>query len=77
MADLGRTIGGIALMKVVVHGHPDMEKILDDAVELLKGLEPIAPTRKQGVAYCGACGVKLAGRHRYCWWCGRPVKAIE
>lgn len=61
---------------------------VDDAIDLLKAQEPIAPvkvnrymeTDENGDWFshetydCGNCGVELHGKANYCHLCGRAVK---
>lgn len=59
---------------------PDcMEKLLDDAYQLLKAQRPIEPNYHglgiHGARYtCGACRHKIYRNDNYCHNCGRPVK---
>ena len=46
-----------------------------DALELLKGQEPVYPTWRQGKSYCGACGKRIPQKidARFCHKCGVPI----
>jgi len=51
--------------------------LMEDALALLKGQEPVKPTWRCGYAYCGKCGYKLhwiVDKNNYCPECGRAVK---
>ena len=59
--------------------------LIDMAIDLLKGLEPVAPVRKDGLYRCGNClgtvvgyiadfSRRLIKTDNYCRKCGREVK---
>ena len=54
---------------------PDcMEHLKRDIIALLKGQEPVKPTWRRGLAFCGSCGRQFCHGFKYCPDCGRPVK---
>lgn len=62
----------------------DMGDAVEDAIALLKGLEPVAPKIYPETRYCGptiACGACrhefAAEQPRFCPYCGTPVKREE
>lgn len=55
----------------------DVEKWIDEALELLQEKNPRTETNNQGFVYgyCGSCGhVLAAGKPKYCYNCGQAVK---
>lgn len=36
--------------------------------------EPVKPTWRRGLAFCGKCGIQLRRGFKYCPDCGRAVK---
>ena len=56
----------------------EYKPVIEEAIELLKLQEPIAPQRYRASVYCGQCDKKLVfNQHNqasYCWQCGRAVK---
>lgn len=66
-------------------GMADFNRLLTDAAQLLKRLEPVAPVRKDGLYRCGNClgtvvgyiadfSRRLIKTDNYCRKCGREVK---
>lgn len=48
------------------------QKILEDAIAMLKEQEPVKPTWGRGKPFCGACGLRIHGG-KFCSECGRPI----
>ncbi len=65
-------------------GIPDCNlAIWHDALELLKGQEPVEPipydfdtpvTSVMRCYKCGCCNADITAGNPYCWHCGRPVR---
>lgn len=53
------------------------QRLVLDALALLKAQEPITPTTKDGYTHCGKCGhvlLWIAEKNNYCPNCGMEVK---
>ena len=44
------------------------------AIALLKAQEPVEPTWRRGLAFCGKCGRQFGRGFKYCPDCGMAVK---
>lgn len=49
-------------------------KTMSDALILLKAQEPVEPTWRQGIPFCGKCGRRFNRGVKYCQDCGQAVK---
>lgn len=45
-----------------------------DALALLKAQEPVEPSWRRGIPFCGKCGRQFGRGFKYCPDCGRAVK---
>ena len=56
-------------------GWGNVTMAMRDAVELLKGEEPVKPLPLPDDEYkCPCCGMVIELLNPYCWYCGRKVK---
>ena len=51
-----------------------MDHLKRDIIALLKAQEPVEPTWRRGLAFCGSCSRQFCHGFKYCPECGRPVK---
>lgn len=51
-----------------------VDSILKDALALLKAQEPVEPSWRRGIPFCGKCGRQFGRGFKYCPDCGRAVK---
>lgn len=42
--------------------------------ELMEEMEPVSPTWRRGIPFCGKCGRQFGRGFKYCPDCGRAVK---
>lgn len=76
MPDISKTIGGLALIKVVVRGASELENVLDDAIAILKGIEPgkTEDGKCPGCGYDLICGREMTGEQVCCPVCGKHIQ---
>ncbi len=51
-----------------------MTQVMADALTFLLEQEPVEPTWRQGLVFCGKCGRQFGRGFKYCPDCGRAVK---
>ena len=75
MPDISKTIGGLALMKVMVSGFDEMKRVIDDAIEILKCIEPVETEDGTcpGCGYDLICGREMTGDQVCCPVCGKHI----
>ena len=64
----------------LVQDDDELHEMYTDAIFLIRKQIPVAPTWKQGKAYCGDCGKRIIIKKigaRYCYKCGRKVSWYE
>lgn len=67
--------GGIAACRDFAEDHVEVQlALVQRTVELLKAQEPVGPTWRRGLAFCGKCGRQFGRGFKYCPDCGRAVK---
>lgn len=52
----------------------DLGTLHQEALKLLKEQEPVEPSWRRGIPFCGKCGRQFGRGFKYCPDCGRVVK---
>lgn len=47
---------------------------VNELIALLKAQEPVEPSWRRGIPFCGKCGRQFGRGFKYCPDCGRAVK---
>ena len=58
----------------LVQDDGELHEMYSDVIELLKAQEPVEPSWRQGIPFCGKCGRQFGRGVKYCPDCGKPVK---
>lgn len=68
------TLSGYAMQNYGRGIHGVTGETLRDALVLLKAQEPVEPSWRLGIPFCGKCGRQFGRGFKYCPDCGRAVK---
>lgn len=79
MPDVQQTLMGLSILATGYQGFPEAEKVLWDAIELLRRMEPVKPKKYISIVnrteyLCGACDCGILYGDEHCRHCGRQVK---